>query len=113
MENKVLVFENEEDFRKMLKLNPEINGVSVDFYEKIFKREENFLSCCSSVWGNSNRGCWNCVDCNWCLNCTNCVNCDWCINCTNCDNCKECIFNKADTASCDLKDKVGLLSARR
>jgi hypothetical protein len=107
MEQKVLVFENEDDFRKLLKLNPKINGISVEFYKKILE-EHVVCDLDDDCWGGrhvANEGCWNCYDCHErCVNCTNCTGL-W-----SCENCENCHFFEDDPNASGLVDKSGLYS---
>ncbi|MDR0467252.1 MAG: hypothetical protein LBG67_00160 [Campylobacteraceae bacterium] len=60
----IQIFKNYEEFLEAKKLNPKINGATLEF------AKENLYM--------------NLIDCEGCWNCVNCINCKDCGTCTNC-----------------------------
>jgi len=68
----IQIFKNYEEFLEAKKINPSINGVSIDFAKK-YPQYIDMNDCC---------GCWNCASCIDCTDCKYCFSCVGCINLT-------------------------------
>lgn len=89
MYSKVLIFKDFWAFRKALKSNPNINGVSQTFLDaKGLQIEDIKLVNCEGCW-NSNE-CVDCVNLEYSTHCKKCRNCKLLVNCEQCENCYEC-----------------------
>lgn len=89
MDSKISVFKNVWEFKKALKINPKLNGVSQPFLDaKDMALDELMLDNCEGCW-NSNylTECKNLI---YCTNCLDCHNSTLLVNCDNCKNCNEC-----------------------
>lgn len=73
------IFENYNAF--INRVDKTVNGVSPEF--AIFYPNWQQMN-------ETNKGCWNCVNCTFCENCTHCHNSVKCINTILCNGCIEC-----------------------
>ncbi len=80
METKI--YKNYKEF--ITRNNKKANGVSEEFATKY----PNY-----KIMNTTNKGCWNCLDCDdcyYCNECNSCFNCRECASCCFCNNCYKC-----------------------